>query len=395
MSKINNSHYSIAHYIMDQYSHFFKCVSVKYNVWFEFRNHHWIEIDSEYSLRNLINDELIPELEKKIAKLCTNAMTKESMARDRCFQKMENLSRIIKSCEMNSFRASVIKECAYIAYDADFSKSFLNQMNENPNLICFNNGVYDLANDNFREGEMNDYITLCTGYDYKPYDDADPIVAEIKYFLQQIQPDTELREYLLMVLASCIAGSCGANKIYLLMGSTGYRLMKLVGYVFGDLCRPMDAGFLEETKKQCCWDSEIGNKKGIRVCPIDTRFTTELGTALCSGLLKTIVGGDIFCAPNKYEKENTTYFKLQFKPFLLCDGVFPKIKAIDAAILERINLVKFSNSCPDITTDKMIQWRQMFMAMLIEYHKQYKLEGLKLPQAVMEATTEYRHQSKP
>jgi len=56
-----------------------------------------------------------------------------------------------------------IKECAEYVCDYDF----FNKLDENEHLIGFDNGVYDLITNIFREGRPEDYISLSTGYSYK------------------------------------------------------------------------------------------------------------------------------------------------------------------------------------------------------------------------------------
>ena len=61
-----------------------------------------------------------------------------------------------------TFKNGVIRECADFAYDPNFLKN----LDENIYLICFENGVYDLEADHFRDGCPDDYISLCTNYNY-------------------------------------------------------------------------------------------------------------------------------------------------------------------------------------------------------------------------------------
>ena len=39
-------------------------------------------------------------------------------------------------------------------------------IDENRNLLCCNNGVYDFKNEIFREGYPDDYLSLCTDINY-------------------------------------------------------------------------------------------------------------------------------------------------------------------------------------------------------------------------------------
>ena len=64
-----------------------------------------------------------------------------------------------------------------------------NIFDNNPFLLGFNNGVYDLMHGEFRSYKYNDYITLSTGYDYEYIDVEDnknkELFEELVLFLNQ------------------------------------------------------------------------------------------------------------------------------------------------------------------------------------------------------------------
>src|SRR4029079_16853074 len=122
--------------------------SIKHNVWYEFKNHRWVEIDSACSLYNLISDELTLEYSRYQSYLYDISRQKEGNKRERYIEKAGHISKVIKALNNSTFKNGVIKECAYISYDPNFLKT----LDENIYLICFNNGVYDLESDTFRDG---------------------------------------------------------------------------------------------------------------------------------------------------------------------------------------------------------------------------------------------------
>jgi phage/plasmid-associated DNA primase len=52
-----------------------------------------------------------------------------------------------------------------------FNIKFFDIIDENPDLLGFTNGVYEINNKVFREGRREDYITKTTGYDFPTDDD--------------------------------------------------------------------------------------------------------------------------------------------------------------------------------------------------------------------------------
>ena len=83
-----------------------------------------------------------------------------------------------------------------------YDENFYNDLDEDRNLLCFTNGVYDLEKDKFREGYPEDYISLCTNIPYVNYDKDDPKIQEVEEFFKQVQPEEEMYNYTLDFFAS-------------------------------------------------------------------------------------------------------------------------------------------------------------------------------------------------
>ena len=85
-----------------------------------------------------------------------------------------------------------------------------NNLDENPNLLCFKNGVYDFTQKTFRDGIPEDYVSKCTNIDYIELDENNEeqkiIIEEIKDFIAKLFPNTNLRCYVWEYLASLLIG---------------------------------------------------------------------------------------------------------------------------------------------------------------------------------------------
>ena len=55
------------------------------------------------------------------------------------------------------------------AKDIFYNKDFLNKLDSNPYLLCFNNYVIDFKNKTYRKGQADDFISKSTNIDYIPY----------------------------------------------------------------------------------------------------------------------------------------------------------------------------------------------------------------------------------
>lgn len=412
--KINNlllkgmdaSNTSIAKLLMEKYKFAFKCASIKHDIWYEYKNHRWVEIDSAYTLRNLISDELTIEYSNMQNFLHHEAKDKQGYDKEENQNKANYISKIIKQLNSNHFKNSVIKECAYISYDPNFLKN----LDENIYLICFENGVYDLEADVFRDGCPDDYVSLCTGYNYMEYDENDQISKDINNFIKKIQPDKEMREYLLTLLSTCLAGSISEENFYVFTGSGANgksKLMELLKNTLGNLFKPMDVLILTGKKTSSSSATpELADKKGIRACPFDEpRATDEINT----GFMKIFTGGDTIMARALFK--DPIYFKPQFKPFLLCNNL-PNIKADDDGTWRRLKVIPFLSKFVKVSdaskkqkknglepgqywadnglSEKIPEWKEMFMGMLVNYYRKYRKNGLIHPKLVTQETAKYR-----
>ena len=399
-------HHTVANLLMSKYQFRFKCASIKHNLWYEFKNHRWVKIDDAYTLRNLMSDDLTQLFADRQRALYTEASQKTGKKQKKISDKAGEISKIIKQLNNNNFKNGVIKECANIAYDP----TFLKNLDENINLLCFENGVYDLAAKHFRVGCPDDYISLCTNYAYIEYNPDDEYVIGIDDFLNKIQPDQEMKDYLLRLLSTCLAGSIKEESFYVMTGGGGNgksKLMELLRYALGDYFKTMDVRLLTEKRSSSSSASpEVADKKGIRACTLDEPNAND---QINTGFMKLFTGGDEITARALFQEP--IYFKPQFKPFLLCNKL-PNISSDDDGTWRRLKVIPFGSKFikpSDMTkkqkktglppntfladlslSEKLVEWKQSFMSMLIEAYKGYSIHGLKHPKAVLKETRDYQ-----
>ena len=395
----NITHNTIAKYLLNKYKNTFCCASIKHNLWYEFNNHRWVMIDSAFSLRNLISDELVIEYSNQQTYFYQLAREKQGYDKERCFDQALQICKIIKQLQSTSFKNGVIRECADITYDPNF----LINLDENVNLICFENGVYDLSTDEFRNGRPNDYISLCTNYNYVKYNKNDEHRKDIKnIFLNRIQPDKTMRKFLMTLLSTCLSGLIQKEDFYIFtgLGASGIsKLMELMRYTMGDLFEPMDIGLLMGKKK-----SSLADMKGVRMCTFDNPIATD---EINLSFMEIMTSRNAITIRTLFKEP--IYFKPQLKPFLMCNHL-PIIKS--EAIRKKIKVIhfpsKFIKSSEATTSMKknglgenqfwadtnlseyFPKWKQMFMGMLIKYYKKYRTYGLIYPELVKQYMVQYK-----
>ena len=133
----------MANVLYQLYKHEFICVSVKSNIWYQYKNHRWVEIDSGTTLRKAISIELRDIYNKKLISLMEN-MTDDGNMRDEQHTilreetaKPRNV-RILNICQRLSStidKKNIMTEARELFYDG----SFLSKLDTNPYLLCFKN----------------------------------------------------------------------------------------------------------------------------------------------------------------------------------------------------------------------------------------------------------------
>lgn len=234
------------------------------------------------------------------------------------------------------------------------------QMNENINLIGFENGVYDLDTMTFRDKKKEDNITLSTGYDYIEYKNNKDEEFErkekiLEKYFTSIQPNINGKNNLKMYLASLLYGN-NEEKVKCMVFSGDGRngkttLLNLVKKVLGDYYLKINSSLISrmhETKLS----PELLNVKGKRCLEIEN-VIEEVN-------LKKI------SVRNLYEKE--IEFKPQFKLVTECEN-YNLNGNNNVSVLNFPN--KFMNS-PNKNIDKELEdCKEVLMWLLINnYYKE-------------------------
>ena len=372
--------------------------------WYVFDEHvhRWRHTKSESAIRNALYNPVTDEYLKIIDNLNEIATGEGGDychdEREEAYQKTLQYTTIINRLEDTPFINNVMQPSRDLFED----ENFMDKIDEkNKHLIGFKNGVYDLEEEVFRNGEPEDYISLSTGVDYIQYDPMSEEAIEIDKLLRSIFPDPEVLEYIILVLASCLDGYVTEQKFRLWMGvgSNGKGILrKLVDIGFADYCKTLNATTL--THKPGDAESANSTIAQTRACRIVFFDEPDKGDKIYCGTMKKLTGGDPIKARLIYGLPFEFY--PQFKMFLL-SNVFPEVPPNDKGTWRRMEPVRF---CNEFVEDEPIEPNQykmdkqlpkrlpflapMFMAMLVEKYHDYKTNGITIPQAVREYKREYR-----
>lgn len=393
--------FDIATVLYHFYKDEFKCVSVKDNIWYMYRNHRWVKSDSGTQLRKLISTSLRNAYRKRafnsVAKLMTTdtsnlthmepaAAAPATTSSDSELPAKSNpvVDKILDICQRlgrTNDKKNIMTEAKELFYD----ETFFQKLDINPYLLCFNNGVFDFKEKAFRRGYPEDYVSKTTNIDYNPLNPAKDLVImnEIHDFMKKLFPVPELLEYMWDHLASTLIGT-SANQtfnMYIGVGQNGKSVLvslmeKILGEYKGDV--PLSL-IMDKRTKIGGLAPELVALKGIRYAVMQE---PSKGDRINEGIMKQITSGvDPIQARAPYMTEALTFVP-QFK-LVVCSNEFMEIKSQDHGTWRRIRVVDFLSLFTEnpVTgdrdkpyqylldrhiTEKFNSWKEIFASMLVE-----------------------------
>ena len=412
---LNGSHNDIAKVLYSEYSNEFVCASISNKTWYQFDNHRWVEMEEGTYLREKISSEVV----EKYIEQGKHLFSKLSVTTDKAEEAMYNarlkqVQNIIGKLKTSPFKSSVMKEAMEVFYD----RRFKNKLDQNPYLIGFKNGVYDLKLNEFRNGRPEDFISKVLPIEYKQYNENDPEVQNIVEFLIKIFPDKDLREYFLNTYCDIFVGGNNKKKIYMWTGEGGDNGKSITQLAFEKMLGEFSVKFQTQyfTGKKVSTGS--ANPELARAAPPVRLVMMEEPDGdeqLNIGELKKLSGGDSFWARDLFERGKSV--KEVFPLFMLtfvCNKL-PKIKLADKASWNRFRVIPFESTfveppdeCP-VTFEEQIQQKRFpmdrdfnnkipdmveaFAWYLINWRKNVKKGKINEPLKVLEATALYRRQN--
>ena len=408
---ITGSHNHLAKAMKVYWGHEWVCVGSKTPTWYFFENHHWREIDSAVYLSQKISNELLGTMRDKWSSLATELRimhdNNPSDPNAITIQKTQNdIQKLIVNLGVYNFKRNVMAEAKEVFYD----EYFVQKLNANKYLVCFNNGVYDLHEKLFRQGRPEDYISLQMKVNYRTYHGDEPEVVDVRNFFKQLFPDSSIREYMWNVLSEIFKGGNFRKHLYMWIG-VGHNgksvLQNLLDKLLGPYCVKLPTSLLTGKRTQsssaCPELSRAGN--GVRWATVVEPGGSERFNV---GILKELTGGDSIYSRALFQEGRD--IEPLFKLNVICNEA-PKIVDGDMAVWNRIKLIPFESTFSlnapqdpdeqiarkifpmDLTfNDKIPSMLQPFLWLLLE---NYKNNGGRYfePPKIVEMTKSYQIRS--
>ena len=304
-----------------------------------------------------------------------------------------------------------------------YKKDIMEDFDTNNNLLGFENGIYDLKNNEFREGRPEDNITLSNGIELPINKEDLPIKlndlvvkisqntpnydilnADMNAFISQILPDPEVREYIIRFFSSCLCGENREESFNILTGSGGNgksKLIELIQLGMGEYACNLPVALLTQKRKASGSASpEMARTRGKRFVVMQEPDVNE---TLNVGEMKEITGNDKIQARGLYKEPFE--FTPQFTLFLMCNQL-PMVPSDDDGTWRRLRATPFnSRFVKDKDVDiklnrypidkalkqKLPFWKIPLIIKMLQEWREYDTNGIIVPEAVTEKTRDYRN----
>jgi P4 family phage/plasmid primase-like protien len=271
----NSSDYDIADWIFKTFSAY-SIVTTKNNnratgskgVWFKYINHRWQETCDVEIKNDLITRHLYTAYNTEIGIASRRvADTEDEEMKKILGKRVKDLAKILEQAK-STRKMNTIGDALFNRY---YQRDFLAKLNQDPYLLGFTNGVYDLRKRCFRAGTEEDNISFSTGYDFKIERDYEREDFLRKLLWQICCERQDLYETLLRVLARNLVGdNTTANQLFYCLygrGSNGKStISSMLKETLGEYFAIMPTTLLsQKSQRSDSCNSDIARLVGKRI----------------------------------------------------------------------------------------------------------------------------------
>ena len=262
----------------------------------------------------------------------------------------------------------------------------VDQWDRDPLLLGVPGGVIDLRDGSMRPASRESYISKNASV--APGNGSPRLWLE---YLNRVQDgQTDIISYLQRYVGYCATGEIKEHALAFLYG-TGRNgkgvFLETIGGILGDYTRTASMDTFME-KKHESHSTELARLHGARLVITEEAAS---GGRWNEARIKHITGGGKITA--HYMRCDDFEFTPTFK-LLIAANHKPMLRSVDEAIKARIHLVPFGVTIPAAERDQNLvsklreEWPQI-LGWILDGCSQWQNGGLKVPQAVLDATQQY------
>lgn len=286
----------------------------------------------------------------------------------------------------------------------------VNKIDSNPNLLAFEDKVFDFTTCEFRDILPTDYISTTAGYNAP--DLTLQVVPQLQTFLNSLFEDDEVLNYILQLLAYTLWGNNKFQLVVFFQGAGGNgkgRLSALIDRCLNKYSKTLPPSYItSKTESKGTPLPELANCKSARFVSSSEPQDNE---KIQVSFLKSISGQDKLCVRKLYASEFE--FLPQFTYFLSINH--SRLSKSDIAIARRLRVIEFPYDFkptdqfnPENPSHRLANYelelslqgdetRDSFMALLLRTFRD-KVKNCKeliTPLKVINSTKEYLKESNP
>jgi len=383
--------------------------------WFQYMGHRWMPFPKKRGghtdttlLRKKIGGDLLQFYMAYMIFLNNKTWKARQEARDGESDSFWELTKLVSKV-INKLKTSAMKKHIIEEAEVMFLKSgFTDKLDMNPYLLGFENGILDLKTGRFRHGHHSDMVSMSVGYDYSP-EVNEGVREEIMKMLESIQPNREIRDFLLTFFASTLIGT-NKNEVFVNLEGTGGNgkgvWTTLHDSALGEYAGTLNNNYLVNVSSSPeSHNTMLAANYKKRYLQVNEPPNTH-GKRLSTNFIKELTGGDKIQLRMAHSAETKTVEPM-FKLCMLFNE-FPTLEnPYDGGFMRRFVGIHFPNKFlkdgepkrpnefkSDPTLKEKIktnlEWKQQYMLILLDYLKQYREAGetLAIPSSIQQRTRE-------
>lgn len=265
------------------------------------------------------------------------------------------------------------------------------ELDTNPWLLSLQNGTLDLSRKAPKlftpEHSPKDYITHMLPIAYNPKAKA----PRWQKFLKEVIPDPGIRDFVHRYAGYCLTGDV-TERVFVIFHGDGQNgksvFVKALESVMGKYAISAAPTLVTSTEKEA-HPTEVADLFRVRLASISE---TRKGASFNEERIKRLSGDDRLRARRMHEDH------WEFEPthkLLLLMNHKPRVRDTTNSFWDRCRIVPFNERIEK--TDKMLKFklreeREGILLWLLEGLKLWQEQGLKVPEAIKQATREYREE---
>ena len=295
----------------------------------------------------------------------------------------KNFMKHLKQSRSNRGKENMVKESQHhVPITPD-------QLDTHKTLLCMPNGIINLKTGELQPHDRQKFITKITHCEYT--DKIDHPLWD-SFLESTFGGDRDLIHYIQKAVGYSLTGSTQEQCAFFCYG-TGRNgkstFLETISDALGDYATNIQPETIMVKPGTSGPTSDIARLKGARFV---TCSEPNEGVRLNEGLIKQLTGGDKVTASRKFENEFEFY--PEFKLWMSTNHK-PVIRGTDVGIWRRICLIPFTVCIPDDKVDKRLKYkleRELpgILKWAVDGCLMWQREGLEQPDAVKQATAEYR-----